>query len=213
MDTEKIAVYDNHAGEYDQWFDKHPVWFQSELKALNKVIPKDRSKSGLEIGIGTGRFAEKLGITHGLDPSKAMADMAEKRGIPTETATAEDIPFKSNTFDYAVMITVDCFLKDISKAFRETARILKPNGQFIIGMIDKNSPLGQQYQQNKEDNLFYRYAQFHSVYEITKYLNAAGFVISEYWQTLITASEEEPEEPQPGYGQGGFVVIKAMLNE
>lgn len=211
MATKKIAIYDNHAGEYDRWFDKHPVWFQSELKTLNKVVPKDKSKSGLEIGIGTGRFAEVLGITRGLDPSKAMADMAEKRGIPTEIATAEDMAFKSNTFDYAVMITVDCFLQDISRAFRETARILKPKGQFIIGMIDKDSPLGQRYQQNKEDNLFYRYAQFHSVGEITKHLKAAGFATSEYWQTLLTASEKEPEEPQEGYGEGGFVVIKAVL--
>ncbi|MGM0546549.1 MAG: class I SAM-dependent methyltransferase [Bacteroidota bacterium] len=182
------------------------------MKALDKVIPKEKNKSGLEIGIGTGRFAEKLGITHGLDPAKAMADIAENRGIPTEIATAEDMPFKSNTFDYAVMITVDCFLEDISKAFLETARILKPNGQFIIGIIDKNSPLGQRYQQHKEDNLFYRHAQFHSVDMITKYLKEAEFVISQYWQTLITASEEEPEEPQPRYGEGGFVAIKAVLN-
>lgn len=206
----KIAVYDNHADEYDRWFDKHPVWFQSELKALDKVMPKDKSKSGLEIGIGTGRFAEKLGISRGLDPAEAMADIAEKRGIPTEIATAEEMPFKSNTFDYAVIITVDCFLENILKSFRETARILKPKGQFIIGMIDKDSPLGQRYQQNKEDNIFYRHAQFHSVDEITKYLKATGFGEFEYWQTLITASEKEPEEPQPGYGKGGFVVIKAV---
>lgn len=208
---EKIAVYDNRASEFDQWFDKHPVWFRSELKALDKVMPEDRSKSGLEIGVGTGRFAEKLGIGQGLDPAEAMADIAEKRGIPTEIATAEKMPFKSNTFDFAVMITVDCFLEDISRAFRETARILKPKGQFIIGMIDKNSPLGQLYRLNKEDNLFYQHAQFHSVDEIAKYLKATGFATSEYWQTLITASEEEPEEPQPGYGEGGFVAIKAVL--
>ncbi|MGM0460486.1 MAG: class I SAM-dependent methyltransferase, partial [Bacteroidota bacterium] len=123
----------------------------------------------------------------------------------------ENMPFLSDTFDFAVMITTVCFLDDIQKAFRETARVLKPNGHFIIGMIDKDSPLGQKYQQYKEDNPFYRDAHFHSVSEITESLENTGFGDFEFWQTLITASEEKPEEPQPGYGEGGFVVIKALL--
>lgn len=97
--------------------------------------------------------------------------------------------------------------------FQETIRILKRKGEIIIGMMDRGSPLGQQYLQNIGENLFYRYARFHYVNEITEYLKAAGFEEFEYWQTLITASETKPEVPHQGYGDGGYVVIKAMLKE
>jgi len=211
MDTKKVTVFDNHADEYDQWFENHPVLFQSEVNVLAKAIPE--KGLGLSIGVGTGRFAEKFSITHGLDPSEEMLKIAKRRGIQTHVGKAEDMPFDANTFDYGVMVTTLCFLDDIPKALTETRRILKPNGQFIIGLIDKESPLGQKYQQKKKDNPFYRDAHFHSVPETTDRLREAGFTTFEYWQTLITASEEEPEEPEPGYGQGGFVVIKATIDE
>ena len=208
--SESIQVYNQKSEEYDQWFDEYPVLFASELKALEKVVPKN--KFGVEIGIGSGRFAEKLAIDRGLDPSEKMAQLAETRGVKTLIGKAENMPFKENSFDYAVMITVDCFLENIPTAFKEVRRILKPNGKFIIGMIDKNSELGQSYQKRKHRNPFYRYATFHTLEAISDQLKKAGFGKFEYWQTLITASEEEPEEPQPGYGEGGFVVIKSINN-
>lgn len=206
-----IEVFDQKSNEYDQWFDKHPVLFESELKALSKVVPYN--KYGLEIGIGIGRFADECAIDRGIDPSENMARIAEKRGTKTLIAKAENMPFFSRTFDFAVMITTVCFLDDILKSFKETGRILKPNGEFIIGMIDKNSSLGQHYLQNKENKPFYKHARFFSVTEITEYLEEAGFGNFEYWQTLITASEEEPEDPKQGFGEGGFVVVKAVLQK
>lgn len=204
-----VQAFNQNCEEYDLWFDEHPVLFESELKALAKVVPYN--KYGLEIGRGTGRFAEECAIDRGIDPSENMVRIAEKRGTKTLIAKAENMPFFSRTFDFAVMITTVCFLDDTLKSFKETGRILKPNGEFIIGMIDKNSPLGQHYQQNIENNPFYKHARFYSVKEITEYLEEAGFGNFEYWQTLITASETEPEEPKEGFGEGGFVIIKAVL--
>jgi len=205
-----MILFDNHTKEYDRWFNKHPVLFESELKALEKVVPIN--KYGVEIGIGTGRFAQKLLIDRGIDPSEEMVRTAEARGIKTLLGKAENMPFDEDSFDYAVMITVDCFLENIPKAFREVRRILKPGGAFIIGMIDKNSQLGQTYEKKKQDNLFYKDATFHSPENITSLLKQTGFGKFEYWQTLITASEKEPEEPQPGYGEGSFVIIKSINN-
>ena len=204
-----IDAFDNLVKEYDQWFDEHPLWFESEVKALEKVIPQ--GKFGLEIGIGSARFAEKLFIDRGLDPSEKMVEIARKRGIKTKVGKAESMPFEDNRFDYAVMVTVDCFLEDIPKAFQEVRRVLKSGGEFINGMIDKDSPLGQTYEKKKVDNPFYKHATFHSPDEITALLKEAGFGEFEYWQTLITASETEVEVPRKGYGEGGFVVIKAHI--
>lgn len=203
-----VRVFDQKSEEYDHWFDQHPVWFQSEADALAKVIPD--SGYGVEIGVGTGRFAERFDIACGIEPSENMARLAQKRGIKTSIAKAEDLPFSKDTFDFAVMITTVCFLDDTQKAFQETRRILKPGGKFIIGLIDKDSPLGQTYQENKADNPFYRNASFHSVTGVTEHLENTGFGDFEFWQTLITASETEPEEPRPGFGDGGFVAIKAV---
>ncbi|HMB97820.1 MAG TPA: class I SAM-dependent methyltransferase [Balneolaceae bacterium] len=207
---QKVDIFEKKASEYDKWFDKHRNLFLSELKALRKAIPEN--KSGIEIGVGTGRFAEKLSIKRGLDPSKEMARIANGKGIKTVIGKAENMPFKNNTFDYAVMITVDCFLENILKAFREVNRIIKPGGSFIIALIDKNSPLGKIYQEKKKDNPFYKHASFHSAEEISELLNKAGFKNIKYWQTLISNSDSSIEEPIEGYGEGGFVVIKASMN-
>jgi len=37
--------------------------------------------TGIEIGVGTGRFASQLGIKLGLEPSKSMASLARQRGM------------------------------------------------------------------------------------------------------------------------------------
>ncbi len=57
-------IFNESAVDYDLWFDRHPHIFQSELNALKKIVPC--KGTGLEIGVGTGRFAEKLGIRYGI---------------------------------------------------------------------------------------------------------------------------------------------------
>lgn len=203
-----IDIYNQFSAEYDKWFEENDNLYQSEISALQKAIPEN--KKGIEIGIGTGRFAQPLHIKYGVEPSKAMADIARQRGIEVTEATAENLPIETATYDFALMVTVDCFLTDIPKAFAEAHRILKPNGTIIIGMIDKNSPIGQQYEQNKSNSKFYQYANFHSVEEITEHLKSTGFHKFQYWQTLTQQQNTDVEPPQTGYGKGSFVVIKAF---
>src|SRR5579863_8743760 len=97
------------------------------------------NKTGVEIGVGTGRFAQPLHIKFGIEPSENMAQLAEKRGIKVYRTLAEDLPIGNETFDFALMVTTVCFLSDIPKAFGEVHRILKPGGEIILGIIDKNS--------------------------------------------------------------------------
>jgi len=133
------------------------------------------NKYGLEIGIGTGRFAEECAIDRGIYPSEKMALIAEERGIKTLIASAENIPYPSNAFDFVVLITAVCFLDDITRALREIKRVLNPAGELIIGMINKESPLGKQYQVKKDQNPFYKEARFYNIAEITNLLEDAGF--------------------------------------
>ena len=203
----KTSVFDNNAQDFDSWFENHPVVFQNELEALRKVIPQQ--SMGIEIGIGTGRFAEALKITIGAEPAHAMAQMAIARGLIVINAKAESLPLHSQSFDYVLMVTTVCFLDDIPKACAEAHRIIKKNGYIIIGLIDSDSELGKQYAAKKKSNPWYKNAHFHSVKEITELMQASGFTAFEYWQTLF-GNKEELTEPQPGFGNGSFVVIRSQ---
>lgn len=201
------TAFDESAAEYDAWFDQHPEIYQSELLAILKAVPT--GQAGIEIGVGSGRFAEPVGIKYGVEPSAAMAALAKKRGIKVFDAAAENLPIEDCTYDFATMVTTVCFVKDISKAFSEVYRIIKSGGAFIIGIIDRNSELGKKYEQQKETNKFYRDAHFYSAGEISSLLAGSGFGNFSYWQTLFNPDANKIEQPLAGYGKGSFVVIKA----
>ncbi len=202
----KTTAFDEQTNDYDAWFDKYPGIYLAELEAVRSFIPA--SGSGVEIGVGTGRFAVKLGIPIGVEPAPRMAELARKRGIKVLEGVAEELPFADGSFDFAVMVTVVCFLNDVALAFREACRILKPNGTFVIGFIDRKSELGRQYSQKKEQSKFYRDANFYSVSELVVLLNNTGFSNFAYRQTLMPG-EHTDLTVREGHGSGGFVVVQA----
>lgn len=92
------TIFDRNAEAYDEWFDRHPYAFQSEVEALRECLPEGDSH-GIEIGLGTGRFARELGIKEGIEPSFAMRRIAVNRGIEVMDAVAERLPYKALHFD------------------------------------------------------------------------------------------------------------------
>jgi SAM-dependent methyltransferase len=119
-----IQVFEELAQEYDAWFEKYPLVYQSELLALRKLLPA--TPRSLEIGVGTGRFAAPLGIALGVEPARAMAAIAGKRGVHVCVALAESLPFADRAFAVVLMVTVICFLPDPVRALGEALRILEP---------------------------------------------------------------------------------------
>jgi len=178
--------------------------------AVRSFIPQ--SGVGLELGVGTGRFAVPLGIKVGVELAHAMASFARQRGIRVYEARAEELPFADESFDFVIMITTICFLSDPLQALQETRRVLKPKGRIIIGMIDKDSPLGQGYEAKKSESTFYRYAHFYSVTQVIEWLTRLGFGAVKTCQTIFKDPEEitSLEPVKEGYGEGGFVVIAAQ---
>lgn len=53
---------------------------------------------GIEVGLGTGKFAKVLGIKEGVEASNEMAAIALKRGIEVVTGRAENLPIKVFVF-------------------------------------------------------------------------------------------------------------------
>lgn len=205
----KVKPFEKHAIEYEDWFTKHRFAYESELQAVKQHLPQ--SKIGIEIGVGSGRFAVPLGIRLGLEPSIQMSKIAQRRGIEVVGGVAEAIPFSNSTFDFALMVTTICFVDDIEASFKEAHRILKPSGCLTIGFIDRNSRIGRPYEQHKENNVFYRVATFYSVAEVICLLDKTGFRDLRFSQTIFKnlPDIDSTEPTKPGYGEGSFVVVQA----
>jgi len=202
--------FEKHASEYDSWFEKNRYVYESELRAIQEQIPK--KGEGLEIGVGSGRFAASLGISFGLEPSAEMRDFARSRGIIVIGGIAERLPFRDRCFDFVLMVTTLCFLDNVESSFKETFRVLKPNGHFIIGFIDKNSAAGKVYQQHKHESKFYKDAVFYSVDDVICSLRNAGFQKIKFRQTIFQDMHriKRLEPIKKGYGEGSFVVAKTV---
>jgi ubiquinone/menaquinone biosynthesis C-methylase UbiE len=200
-------VFDKYYGKYDKWYDKNRPAYLSELEALKKVLP--RKGKGLEIGVGTGRFASGLGIQYGVEPSANMARLARGRGIEVYLGHGGALPFIDEIFDYTVIIITLCFIKDPKKVLEEAFRVLKKGGKIIIGIVDKKSFLGKFYL--KKNSVFYKQAKFFSVKDIATLLRNARFKDLSYYQTLFSLPNDVGaiEKPLKGFGKGGFVVISA----
>ncbi len=209
----KTEPFDQHADEYDHWFMVNKYAFQSELKAVKSVIPD--SGKGVEIGVGSGIFAEPLGIREGVEPSQTMRKRANKRNINAVDGVAEHLPYSDCSFDFALMITTICFVDDIVQSFYEVYRILGDSGRLIIGFVDKDSPIGKLYQQIKEESVFYKDACFYGTEELYRILEKTGFEIEDTCQTVFGNLEEidRVQETLTGYGKGSFVVIKARKKQ
>ena len=211
--TNKIDIFDKCFEEYDKWFDTYLSVYQSELRAVEMLLPK--VGKGIEIGVGTGRFSVPFGITIGVEPSRRMAKIARSRGITVYDSQAENLPFKENVFDFVLMVTTICFLEDPLKALREIRRILHSSGKIIIGMLDKDSPLGRQYEVSKNDSKFFKYAEFYSVRQVLEWLKTSGYSNVHVLQTIFRRPEEiiALEPVKEGYGEGLFAVISAQKKE
>ncbi|MBN1388910.1 MAG: class I SAM-dependent methyltransferase, partial [Bacteroidales bacterium] len=179
----KTEAFDKHLAEYEQWFEDNHYAFLSELEAIRELLP---SKSrGVEIGVGSGLFASALGIEEGCDPSETMRKEAISRGINAIDCIAEKLPYDDNSFDYAILVTTICFVDDPSMTLKEINRILKPRGKLIIGYVDSESIMGQQYLREKDKSLFYGDASFFSTAEIYKLLQENHFIPGKTIQTVF----------------------------
>ena len=205
-----IEIFEKYAQEYDEWFDTNRFAYESEVRALKRFIPQD--SNGLEVGVGTGRFAVPLGVKIGVEPAKAMADRARKRGIEVYEAKAEKLPFADSSFDFVLIVATLCFVQDPLQALREAKRVLKPGGYIIIGLIDKESFLGKLYESKKKESKFYRHATFYAIKQVSDWLKRLELEDVKTGQTIFKLPQEMTaiESVKAGYGEGGFIVIVAQ---
>jgi SAM-dependent methyltransferase len=166
-------VFDEYADDYDRWFDEHDDVYQAQLILLRKALP-DHGR-GLDVGVGSGRFAVPLGIRCGIDPSHELVQMAKQRSIEIVYGEGEHLPYRPSSFDYVLMMTVICFLDDVIAVFREVNHVLIPGGTLVVGFIEKDGEIFQIYQHESTKGRFLRFAKFWTVEEVDLFFKGAGF--------------------------------------
>ncbi|MBZ4665540.1 class I SAM-dependent methyltransferase [Mahella sp.] len=205
----KISAFEKHFDRYEEWFQENKYAYLSELDAVKLLMPK--FERGLEVGIGTGKFAKPLDIKYGVEPSEQMRKIALGQGLNVTEGVAESLPFTDDAFDLVLMVTTVCFVDDVIKSFKECFRVLRSGGIILIGFIDRESTLGKIYQINKEKSLFYKEATFYTTSEIVDMLYRAGFKNFNFSQTIFKRlGEIKDKEPvEYGFGKGSFIVVGA----
>jgi ubiquinone/menaquinone biosynthesis C-methylase UbiE len=105
-------------------------------------LPADEGLRVLDIGCGTGNYTDlfqkvtqpKHYQVYGIEPSEGMLGKARQKNqqIAFKQATATDIPFEGDFFDFIYMTDVIHHVPDIRRMFCEIQRTLKPRGKVCI---------------------------------------------------------------------------------
>ena len=212
MEYSNNSPFDILASEYDAWFEEEgkPI-FDIEVKAFQEVLAL-LPKPWLEVGVGSGRFAQVLGIETGIDPSAKLLEMAKKRGIKVFLARGEEQFFNKETFGTVFLIVTLCFV-DSPVVLREAHRVLKREGKIMLGLVLRESPWGKFYQVKKQEgHRFYKHATLYSYQEVERLLTDSGFIIEKVVSTLFQKPGEvkEMENPREGFSvDAGFTVVMA----
>lgn len=133
--------YNDPSHNYLKYWDGRDYEHAAEEIAIRRLLGKVHVKSAVDVGGGYGRlsvvlrdFADRVVLA---EPSKQQLEIAEgflkgKPKVEPVLAQASKLPFDDETFDLAMVIRVIHHLPDPSEAFTEIARVLKPNGLFLI---------------------------------------------------------------------------------
>jgi ubiquinone/menaquinone biosynthesis C-methylase UbiE len=197
--------------EYDAWFDRNATAYESELLAVRAVLPPPGD--WVEIGVGSGRFASKLGIPVGVEPADGIASLARDRGIRVLKGAAESLPLVDASVDAAFLITTLCFINDITLTFGEVARILRSGGHAIVAFLPSDSGFGALYCEHASEDPFFRRATLHTKKQVFDAIGGAGLHIERTVQTLTgdpAHANERVEPPTDGHERGSFIVVLAV---
>ena len=178
-------------------------WHNLRRKPLLEVIRELSAKWApgklLDVGCGNCRntmiFAKHGFDCYGIDFSKQMLKNAESYAkqnnvkINLRTANVTTIPFKDNTFDYAMCTAVLHHVgnkQERKKVLSEIKRVLKNRGQALISVWNKlqwNFLFSRKEKYvgwRVNDVTYYRYHYLFTYWELKRLLKEAGFKIIDH---------------------------------
>ena len=130
--------FDRIAGVYDstRWFGVPPEVMKNLLNATKELFAGCRTI--LDVGIGTGRFAEYLSNSGfdvvGIDVSLSMMAKAREKGVRNLVqADAHYLPFRDSVFDGGIMVHVLHLARDWVQVVREAGRV---TGKIVVAEVE-----------------------------------------------------------------------------
>ncbi len=232
MNNEK-QKFDGYASKYDEWFMVNDNLFTSELRLFKKVLGDISGKKLLSVGCGSGLFESYIDSSNieGIEPSKDMGAIAEKRGINIiKYGLIEDVDLPDETYDIIYFNGSSSYMDDLASVYEKSLKALKKNGKLILLDVPKESAFGFMYLLGKSLNTYdHEYLEgampelpyplalassgvWHSTEEKIGVLKKLGIEKFSFYQTLVKNpmyTNEEPEEVIEGYKSGGYVAIIA----
>ncbi len=202
-------VFHERAEEYDGWFDDS-LLFDIELGALQDLTTP-LSEPRLEVGVGPGRFAGELGVMVGIDPALGALSIAGKRVPHVCQGVGEHLPVQSHSMATAFLLFTLCFTEQPDQVIRELARIVKPAGHVVLGVVPKESPWGKSLGRKRDNgHPFYQHSRFYGVEQVIAWLEEAGLTVVEQCSSLFQLPGEvvEMESSRRGlHDAAGFMVL------
>ena len=227
-----MAAFDEHASAYDSWFFDNQNLLTSELKLVAHFLDKDSEI--LSIGCGSGLFESLLAkdydihITHGIEPSKDMAEVAEKRGLQVDISPAETCEIAPNKFDIIMFNGSVSYISNLDICIKKAFGALKTGGKLILIDVPKESGFASLYNLASAVDTWehpllahispadpypielVKSANWRTSDEKIALMQANGFVDFEYAQTLLTHpmyANDKVQEVIEGYDRGDYVAV------
>jgi SAM-dependent methyltransferase len=144
--TEQLRAWDGDEGAYwaanAEYFERSMTAYDGSFHAAAAISNTDRV---LDIGCGTGKSTRDAarkaasGSVLGVDLSSRMIEYARRRAaaegidnVEFEQADAQIHPFEAGAFDVAISQTGAMFFGDLTAAFINIGRALRPAGRLVL---------------------------------------------------------------------------------
>jgi ubiquinone/menaquinone biosynthesis C-methylase UbiE len=199
-----VEVFKARALDYDAWYLKHP----RGAPTCRERAARLGCRGGVEVGVGTGRFAAHLGLRAGVDPAREMLKLAP-RELDLVEGVGEMLPLRSRAFPCALLVVTLCFVQDPAAVLREAMRVAE---KVVTCIVPRESPWGRRYREAAaRGHPFYTKARFYTVREVVE---MAGVAPSRVVATLSYGPDaaeavEEPREASVDEAEEmGFVCLE-----
>jgi len=193
MEQPVYKVFDENPAAYDAWYDSaqgRPL-YESELQALRPLLA-NLHRPWLEVGAGTGRFAEALKIDYASDPAAGALNIAQSRGVPSVAAWGQQLPFPDNSMGAVLVIYALPFAGDQEGLIRESSRVIASGGHLVLGVVPFESEWGKYYSAKASSkDSFFAGAIFLSLHNVLDMSKRAGFDLDDARSTLYQSPRSE----------------------